>query len=80
MGPESRMLLQQVLQSPVGHVRMRGLHLLMSAAAQRPGNVQALRSSGEQSRPSMHPCLIGDGVTGWLVAARSCQHCSSSWF
>ncbi len=51
MGPESRVLLQQVLQSPDSHVRMRGLHLLMSAAAQTPGNVQALRSSGKHPYP-----------------------------
>ena len=51
MGPESRVLLQQVLQSSDSHVRMRGLHLLMSAAAQTPGNVQALRSSGKHPQP-----------------------------
>ena len=49
MGPEGRMLLQQVLQSSDSHVRMRGLHLLMSAAAQAPSNVQMLRSSGTRS-------------------------------
>ena len=53
MGPESRMLLQQVLQSSDAHVRMRGLHLLMSAAAQTPGNVQALRSSGASLHQSL---------------------------
>lgn len=44
------MLLQQVLQSPNAHVRMRGLHLLMSGAAQGPGNIQALRTSGAQQK------------------------------
>ena len=49
MGPEGRMLLQQVLQSSDAHVRMRGLHLLMSSAGQGQGNLHALRTSGTLS-------------------------------
>ena len=46
MGPESRMLLQQALQSSDAAVRMRALHLLMSAAAQAPDSMHTLRTSG----------------------------------
>ena len=83
MGPESRMLLQQVLQSSDAHVRIRGLHLLMSAAAQTPGNIQALRSSGaslhqllckgtDVTMDSRRPSL-NDGAVSITVAAAASQ-------
>ena len=78
MGPESRVLLQQVLQASDSHVRMRGLHLLMSAAAQRPGNVQALRSSGDKSWPSLElglrNCMVQLAYGSWTLPKFSQYH------
>ena len=76
MGPEGRMLLQQVLQSSDAHVRMRGLHLLMSSAGQGQANLHALRTSGILPfvRPLHRPgaqALTGH-VTIPTAAARFC--------
>ena len=56
MGPESRMLLQQALHSSDAAVRMRGLHLLMSAAVQAPGSMHTLRTSGAAPNQPLKIC------------------------
>jgi hypothetical protein len=56
MGLESRMLLQQALHSSDAAVRMRALHLLMSAAAQAPGSMHTLRTSGTAPNQPLMIC------------------------
>ena len=62
MGPEGRMLLQQVLQSSDAHVRMRGLHLLMSSAGQGQANLHALCTSGTLSLMRPDASTISTGA------------------
>ena len=76
MGPEGRMLLQQVLQSSDAHVRMRGLHLLMSSAGQGQANLHALRTSGTSPFLRLLHQPLAQALTGQTTrptaTARSC--------